>query len=280
MNEQRQLQSVPGSGLPPRDLQEQLEDAQQALVEAEAELAREQAAVNAFRMHCRLKLDRLVDRLQEVQVEKQSSLTRWRLLVQEQEILPHEADDPFWEAAELDEDVLADKEEDILLPTDTPRDKAAEKRLYRDLARRFHPDLAETAVEQAYRTSIMAAVNNAYADSDIQALYDLAGELDPTELAELASIESVQNRKMREGILKIRRRRRKAQQRLQALYKENTARLYRKAQRLSSEDENWWDSVRLELEQVIAQRESEIATIRAKIDLLEPFETQPADMDR
>jgi hypothetical protein len=84
---------------------------------------------------------------------------------------------------------------------------------------------------------------------------------------------------MRERILKIRRRRRKAQQRLQALYKENTARLYRKAQTLSSEDENWWDSVRLELEQVIAQRESEIATIRAKIEMLEPIESQLADRD-
>jgi hypothetical protein len=255
----------------PRDLQEQLDEAQQALVEAESDLAREQAAVNAFRMHCRLKLDRLVDKLQAVQIEKQSSLTRWRLLVQEQEGLPHEADDPFWEAAELDEDVLVDKDEEILLPTDTPRDKTAEKRLYRELARRFHPDLAETAVEQAYRTSVMAAVNNAYADNDVQALYDLAGELDPSELTELANIESAQNRKIRERILKIRRRRRKAHQRLKALHEENTTKLFRKAQMLESEDANWWDSVRLELERVIGQREEEIGAIQAKIELLEPF---------
>jgi hypothetical protein len=100
-------------------------------------------------------------------------------------------------------------------------------------------------------------------------LYDLAGELDPTELAELASIESVQNRKMRERILKVRRRRRKAHQRLQALREENTSKLWRKAQSLKSEDENWWDSVRLELEGVIARRESEIEDIKGKIRLLE-----------
>ncbi len=273
MNEQRQLQPVPKSSHLPHDLQKQLREAQQALVEAESDLAQEQAAVNAFRMHCRLKLDRLVDRLHDVQVEKQSTLTRWRLLVQAQEALAHEEDDPFWEAAELDEDILADKEVDILLPTETPRDKAAEKRLYRELARRFHPDLAETAVEQAYRTSVMAAVNNAYADNDVQALYDLAGELDPGELAELASIESVQTRKMRERILKIRRRRRKTFQRLQTLREENSAKLWRKAQRLEGEDENWWDSVRLELERAIARRESEIAEIQAKIELLEPAES-------
>jgi hypothetical protein len=269
MADQQRIQIIPAREKPPRDLQVQLEEAQQALVEAEADLARKQAAINAFRMHCRLKLDRLVDRFQALQVEKQSALTRWRLLVQEQEALPHEKGDAFWEAADLDEDILADKEEDILLPTDTPRDKAAEKRLYRELARRFHPDLAETTVEQAYRTEVMAAVNNAYAEQDIQALYDLAGELDPGELAELANIESLQNRKIRERILKLRRRRRKAAQRLKALRQENTAKLYRKAQSLESDDENWWDSVRLELERVINRLESEITEINAKINLLE-----------
>ena len=43
-----------------------------------------------------------------------------------------------------------DTEEELLLPTDTPRDKAAEKRLYRKLVRKFHPDLGVTAVEIAY----------------------------------------------------------------------------------------------------------------------------------
>jgi hypothetical protein len=269
MTDERQLQKAPGQAAPPPELQEQLREAQQALVEAEAELAAEQAAVNAFRMHGRLKLDRLVDRFQEVQFEKQSALTRWRLLVQEQEALPHAEGDSFWEAADLDDDILSGPEQDILLPTDTPRDKAAEKRLYRELARRFHPDLAETAVEQAYRTHIMAAVNIAYADNDVQALYDLAVELDPAELAELAAIESLQNRKMRERILMLRRRRHKSRQRLKALRQENTAKLWRKAQSLKSEDENWWDSVRLELEQAVARLESETAEINAKITLLE-----------
>ncbi|MFZ0548813.1 MAG: hypothetical protein WAM60_25410 [Candidatus Promineifilaceae bacterium] len=272
MAEKRQIMPVPAKKQAPEELKQQLVQAQQALLEAESELAKEQAAVNAFRMHCRLKLDRLVDAFQEIQFEKQSCLTRWRLLVQEQETLSHEEGDSFWEAAAIDEDILAEKEEEVLLPTDTPRDKAAEKRLYRELARRFHPDLAETAVEQAYRTSVMAAVNTAYAANDIQALYDMAEELDPGELAELATIESVQNRKLRERILKLRRRRRKAVQRLKALRQENSARLWRKAQSLTSEDENWWDSVRLELERAIQRREEEIALIKNKIAVLEAEE--------
>lgn len=269
---ENQHQIIPIRDHPTQNLQQQLKEAQQALLQAEADLAAQQAAVNAFRMHCRLKLDRLIDKFQAVQTEKQSALTRWRLLVQEQEALPHEAGDPFWEAAELDEEILSENEADILLPTDTPRDKAAEKRLYRELARRFHPDLSQTAVEQAYRTQVMSAVNIAYAANDVQALYDLAGELDPTELSELATIESDENRKLRERILKLRRRRQKARQRLKALNQENTAKLWRKAKSLESEDENWWDSVRQELEQAIAGLESEITQINIKLSFLEPKE--------
>ena len=50
----------------------ELVEAQRALLEAEADLAQEQAAVNAFRMHCRLKLDRWVERLLALQTERQS----------------------------------------------------------------------------------------------------------------------------------------------------------------------------------------------------------------
>ena len=46
------------------------------------------------------------------------------------------------------------------------------------------------AVEQAYMTSIMTAVNNAYDKNDIQTLYDLAGELYPGDLRELQNIET------------------------------------------------------------------------------------------
>ncbi len=252
----------------PRDeiaqLTQQLHDARLQLNQAEAALAAEQAAVNAFRMHCRLKLDDLVDSLQELTVEKQSLLTRLELLRQAESYgVAYDEDEPFWQS----EAFLADEEieEELLLPTDTPRDKAAEKRLYRELARRFHPDMAETAVEQAYMTSIMAAVNNAYEKNDTQALYDLAGELDPSELRDLHAIEAVESRKLREYILKAQRLRRKADQRLTLLRQENTARLWRKAQELDEEDDNWWDVVRRELESAIQRRQETVAKLHQQI---------------
>ncbi len=155
--------------------------------------------VNAFRMHARLMLDDLADAIESLLAERQSLLTRLELLRQAAESSP-EADNPLGPDAEPD--ALPEDDESLdLMPSATPGDKAAEKRLYRELARRFHPDLAEGAAELAYRTSVMTAVNSAYTAGDIHALYDLAGELEPGELRELAGIESRELRQLRERIL-------------------------------------------------------------------------------
>lgn len=248
-------------------LKEQLQKARLKLNQAEAELAEEQAAVNAFRMHCRLKLDDLVDTLQDLAVEKQSLLTRLELLRQAESYgVAYDEDEPFWQSEAFLED---EDDEELLLPTATPRDKAAEKRLYRELARRFHPDMAETAVEQAYMTSIMAAVNNAYEKQNTQALYDLAGELDPGDLRELESIKTIEIRRLKETILKVQRLRRKSRQRLKMLRQENTARLWRKAKELDEEDDNWWDIIRRGLETAVHRRQKTISNLQTEITAIE-----------
>ncbi len=245
--------------------QVEFEAARQALVAAEADLAAYQAEVNAFRMHCRLKLDDLVDELLALNVEKQACLTRWQLLTQEQEGLPLDEADPL----QPPDEPLDVAETELLLPTDVPRDKAAEKRLYRELARRFHPDLANTAVARDYATMMMTAVNSAYEKNDIQALYDLAGELEPEAMAELEGIETPANRKLRKQVMQVQRRLRKVKQQMKWLRQENTARLYHRAQRLEEAGDNWWDIVHRELEAAIERRQGEITRLQKKLVPLE-----------
>jgi hypothetical protein len=103
-------------------LRADLQMVQQALLAAEAELSQRQAAINAFRMHCRLKLDRLVDAYQELGAEKQSLWTRLQLLQQAEELgIPFDEEDPFWQGQTADPPP-PDSHDEPLLPTNTPRD--------------------------------------------------------------------------------------------------------------------------------------------------------------
>jgi len=239
----RQLQAVDTQRQQSDQLRAELEQARQELVAAEADLAEEQAAVNAFRMHARLMLDDLADAIAALMSEKQSLLTRLELARQ----AAADEENPLGPDAE--EQAAIGDLDDLPIPTITPHDKAAEKRLYRELARRFHPDLAEGAAELAYRTSVMTAVNAAYTAGDVGALYDLAGELEPGELRELEAIETHEVRRMRERLLQCRRRRRKVTRRLQILRDDKTARLWRKARELDEKNEGWWAAVRRGLDE-------------------------------
>lgn len=267
MSTHSQIIASGGDALAVEELRRAIADAHAELLAAEAELAEEQAAVNAFRMHCRLKLDRWIDRLMALQAEKQSLLTRLELQRQAGQGAGSFAhDDPFWSQEEPDASATDGDEEELLLPTDVPRDKAAEKRLYRELARRFHPDLGHAAVEIAYRTEMMAAVNRAYAAEDIQTLYDLAGEMDPEDAAALAAIPSVEVRRLKQQLARLQQRRRRARRRLVVSREENTARLWRKAQRLETDESHWWEVVRQEIERAIARLEEEVAHLAERLE--------------
>ena len=268
---EKQIQPVPNSDDKSISLQSELDKAQRDLLAAEAELAEEQAAVNAFRMHCRLKLDRWIEELQELQADRQSLLTRIELLRQAEDYgISYDDEDPFW-LGEEGENGEEDGEE-LLLPTDVPRDKAAEKRLYRQLARRYHPDLGNTSLEIAYRTEMMTAVNTAYVAKDVHALYDLADQLEPNDAVKLAAIPSLRNRKIRHQIIRLQQRQRKAKRRLVILRQENTARLWRKAQLLDRDDTHWWEVVRGEIERVILRLNQEEDLLRDQVARLKPAE--------
>ncbi len=265
----RSLQPVEQPTWSREQLRKEIEEARVDLAEAEAELAAEQAAVNAFRMHCRLKLDDLVDRLLELRSEKETLLLELELWRQGVDPADLNDDDPLVGEVWTKE---IDDEKEPLLPTETPRDKAAEKKLFRELARRFHPDLAATSFERSYRTTIMAAINDAYSSGDGDALYDLAGELTPVEAATLSRISNVEVRRARQSINKMHHLQRKARRQLAALRQENTARLWQRVQTLDEHDEDEWSVIRRELEQAIRRRQSEIDRLSAQVEKLQENE--------
>ena len=165
----RQLQIVQTPTEKAKHLEKELETARMQLVQAEADLAEEQAAVNAFRLHCRLTIGQWVESLLDLRSKKQSLLIQLQLLRQELDIeepAASETEDTQSASESVEPDLF-----DVHAIADefaaAENDRQAEKRIYRELARRFHPDLAANSVEQAYRTSIMASVNVAYQKRDL-----------------------------------------------------------------------------------------------------------------
>lgn len=256
-----------------RELRQQFATAKVELQQAERALAEEQAAVNAFRMHCRLRLDDLVDAVLESYTLKQTLIAELQLLQLQRGKMAFDADDshPFWQDVDdADDDPLLTVDgAGERIPYQLPNDKASEKRLYRSLVKKFHPDLVDGVVAQAYATSMMAAVNAAYEARDMQTLYDLAGELDPHQREELAHIESKAVRQMRQKLLKCQRRRRRLARQLQALRAEDTAHLWRKAQvleQMGERRENWWDEMRVSLQESHGRLQREISQLQVLID--------------
>lgn len=58
------------------------------------------------------------------------------------------------------------------------------KQLYRELAKRFHPDLTPDAREKQWRAEIMAKVNQAYSNKDLSTLQELSAQPDRVPMPE------------------------------------------------------------------------------------------------
>ena len=91
--------------------------------------------------------------------------------------------------------------------------------------------------------------------------------MDPEAAAALAAIPSVEVRRLKRRLVRLQQRERRARQRLVISRQENTARLWRKAQRLDSDDTHWWEIVRQEIERAIAPLADEVARLT---ELVEP----------
>ncbi len=240
------------------DLKQRLDAARFELATAERLLAEEQAAVNQFRMHCRLKIGEWVDRVLELRAERESLIAQLQINRMAVEVWGGDDDEAHEEYWEFDEWLHGD---DLILPTESARDKAAEKALYRQLVKKFHPDLAAAGAERAYATTMMSAINSAWEKQDMAVLRNLAGDLDPDLVKELTGGDTAEIRRLRKYLLNCKRRKMRVAEQAQTLKTDNTTRLWRKAHRLEEKGLVWWEAVRKELE-------SEASRLTPEIDML------------
>lgn len=151
-----------------------LAEAQNRLIEAEADLADQLAEINAFEFEFEARVGHLMDSLATVEREIQLYNERIRTLRNKEifgaAFVPVE--DQYRRAWEAPPNWAPTPPAEPL----PPASEAEIKKLYRQLARRFHPDLAIDEADRTRRTQKMQAVNDAYAARSMPELLALAAE--------------------------------------------------------------------------------------------------------
>ncbi len=163
----------------------QLRQAREELAAAEAELAALQSELEEFEKQVESLLGPLLDQLSTLDAEVKLLTSRLIDLRESRLFGDRRASysGPYF--AHLPDSTVAEAEKKSTRPTESeatsiaiPRlsDPQEElKKLYRKLARRYHPDLARDESERIQNTEQMTAINQAYATGDLGSLRLLAG---------------------------------------------------------------------------------------------------------
>jgi len=166
-------------------LRNELEQAQGYLSTAEVELEQRKAEIRLLERRIRFRLGRVVDTLvtleEEIKVYEEELARRQSPMDVNSGYLPVE--EQYRRTWETTPEPAADNLQtgSTAIHFDLTDEKQV-KRLYRQLARRYHPDLAQDRDEIQYRTKKMAALNEAYASRSLTELAALASEAEPDSM--------------------------------------------------------------------------------------------------
>ncbi len=161
-----------------------------------ADLERLRRALARFEALCQTRVGDLVAELQRVAAAGNEARTRLEAALAELDLHTEEVLDVLLEGLDLDRDLESDDfggasgsatSGTSADPTTTPsssngyHDPSTLKRIYRDLAKRCHPDLAGSVAERDRRAGLMQRINEAFRDGDIDALRSLLQETEADE---------------------------------------------------------------------------------------------------
>jgi chromosome segregation ATPase len=248
-----------------RRLRAELEGAQADLIEAEAQLADELAQVNAFEFEFEARVGHLWDRLDALEAEIERYKDRIQMM-RKGYLSVERQYRRAWQAPPAS------------APTPPPQplgpaSEAQIKRLYRQLARRYHPDLATDDADRTYRTEKMAAVNDAYAARSLTELEVLAGEPDAlilTGRAQPGQTEAGLIQALQDQLGRCQRRLRQIEGELRGLHQRPSVQLSLEVKVARRQGRDLLGEMAADLEHKIGRRTAERDMLKAQFDQLGP----------
>ncbi len=256
------------------ELEKLLMVARSRLVEKEAELADRLAAINAFEFklrkqvgHLTVKLDKL-----ETEIKKLQEQLRWM----GDEWL--DADVDAFDEWSMGKRAAADGEyryRDADVSQQAPQQQLSEdetavlKKLYRDLARRFHPDMAVDEADREYRTQLMMAINAAYAAGDINRLRELEKEPDAADRIEYAQTDKQLAEALNKELGRLQRRLQEIEREMTRLESHQSAKMMRQREQAEGNGRNYFANLADQIQEKIAQRMVERDILKTQIESME-----------
>lgn len=246
-------------------LQSLLEELHPKLIEAEARLADKMARISAFEFKLRTAIGPLVTRLEGLQAEIQALKKQLRQMQEAWFFAQNEDEMGDWDPAEwqLGPDASATAEGNYRYmgpqvqppPQELSQDtQETIKKLYRQLARRFHPDLADNDADRAYHTEMMMRINAAYTTGDLEQLEMIAAEPDSVSHLDAAQTEQQLAEALMREVERCQRRLAEIEQELTRLALHRNARLLDRAERTTARGGDFLRATAVELQEIIAQK--------------------------
>lgn len=163
-------------------------------------------------------------------------------------------------------------------PPPSADEKAQLKKLYRQLARRFHPDLAVSEADRLYRTEKMSGINDAYAARSLTELLVFAAEMAaaPVEAAEAripGQTEADMVQALEREIRRCRHRIREIDLEMQNLHNRASVELALERKMVQRNGRDLLAEIAVDLERKIARKTVERDMIKSQFDELNHRET-------
>lgn len=239
-----------------------VEQAQNSLIEAEAQLADRLAEVNAFEFEFEARVGHLLDQLAGLEADIERYMERLHLVRQKQLGQTYPSVDEQYRRAWHTPPPDAPKPPPQPV---SPNLEAEIKRLYRQLARRFHPDLALDETDRAQRTEKMVIINNAYATRSLAELMALAQTLNVERSTFNISLEALEAE-----LERCQRRLREIERELRQIPQRPSVRLSMEVKVGRWRDRDVLGEMAAELERKIARKTVERDLLKAQLDQLGP----------
>jgi DNA repair exonuclease SbcCD ATPase subunit len=268
-------------------LQAVLDELRSRLIEAEANLAERLALISAFEFKVRTRLESLTRRLDLLQAEI-DELRRELRRFRDDFSSRLDGDGPEQVSGEswrFDEQLGAAASGGFRYRA-RPEGKTAPlkaeqlanlKQLYRQLARRFHPDLALDEADRAYRTNLMMAINAAYTAGDIDKLQQLA--LEPSPVATMPQTDRELAAILQNEVERCRRRLGEIEQELATLEDHDSARLMKRAERAAAQGRDLLDELAGDLRRRISEKLVERDVLEEQLDEVERADVEMSAED-